>query len=308
LAAAQPSGSFPEATISTGAATAKLYLPDPTRGYYRATRFDWSGQISSLRAAGHEYFGQWFEKYDPLLHDAIMGPVEEFVTGAAALGYEEAPVGGAFIRIGVGVLRKPEEKSFNRFKTYDIIDPGTWTNKVHKDRVEFIHELNDKNGFAYRYTKVVRLGSSKPELILEHSLRNTGKKPIPTQQYNHNFFVIDGKPTGPGATVKFGFDLKPRRPIQAEYAQVRGREIVYLKELEQGKSAFTEFDGGEPYDMTVEHRAAGAGVRIKGDRPVQKVIYWSIRSTLCPEAYVDVSADPGRESRWTYTYSFYPLG
>ena len=35
---------------------------------------------------GHSFSGQWFEKYDPLLHDAVMGPVEAF----SPLGYEEA--------------------------------------------------------------------------------------------------------------------------------------------------------------------------------------------------------------------------
>jgi len=39
---------FPRAEISNGSVRAKLYLPDPDNGYYRATRFDWSGVISSL--------------------------------------------------------------------------------------------------------------------------------------------------------------------------------------------------------------------------------------------------------------------
>ena len=39
---------FPQAEISNGQIHAKLYLPDPQKGYYRATRFDWSGVISSL--------------------------------------------------------------------------------------------------------------------------------------------------------------------------------------------------------------------------------------------------------------------
>src|SRR5687767_12596314 len=99
---------FPEAQISNGAITAKLYLPDPERGYYRGTRFDWSGVIYSLKAGGHEYFGQWFDRYDPKLHDAIMGPVEEFRTNDAGLGFDEAKAGGTFIRIGVGVVTKPD--------------------------------------------------------------------------------------------------------------------------------------------------------------------------------------------------------
>ena len=65
----------PQAAISNGVIQAKLFLPDPEQGYYRGTRFDWSGVISSLQYKGHEYFGQWFENYDPKIHDAITGPV-----------------------------------------------------------------------------------------------------------------------------------------------------------------------------------------------------------------------------------------
>src|SRR5690242_11375781 len=102
LAAAE----FPEASISNGEIRARLLLPDPARGYYRGTRFDWSGAIASLQYKGHEYFGQWFEKYDPKTHDAIMGPVEEFRSDDGGLGYAAAKVGDTFVRIGVGVVRK----------------------------------------------------------------------------------------------------------------------------------------------------------------------------------------------------------
>ena len=74
---------FPSVAISNGQIRARIMLPDAERGYYRGTRFDWSGQIESLEYNGHNYFGQWFPKYDPKLHDAIMGPVEEFRTNLA---------------------------------------------------------------------------------------------------------------------------------------------------------------------------------------------------------------------------------
>ena len=34
---------FPQAEITNGQIKAKLYLPDTEKGYYRSTRFDWSG-------------------------------------------------------------------------------------------------------------------------------------------------------------------------------------------------------------------------------------------------------------------------
>ena len=35
-------------------------------------------------------------------------------------------------------------------------------------------------------------------MSLEHSLRNTGTKVIETGVYDHNFYMIDGRPTGTG--------------------------------------------------------------------------------------------------------------
>src|SRR5215831_10459279 len=157
---------FPEARISNGQITAKLYLPDPEKGYYRATRFDWSGAISSLEFKGHNYFGVWFPKYDPKLHDSITGPVEEYKTGETALGWDEAKPGDTFVKIGVGVLRKPDERPYSSFRTYEIVDGGKWTVRTAADSVEYTHEVADPaTGYAYVYRKTVRLVKDAPQMV-----------------------------------------------------------------------------------------------------------------------------------------------
>src|ERR1019366_3602127 len=175
-AATLAAAGFPEAEISNGSVRAKLYLPDAREGYYRATRFDWSGQIASLEFQGHRYFGQWFDRYAPNRHDCILGPVEEFLSGDRGLGYNDVKPGESFVKIGVGAVRKPEERAFQQFKTYEITDPGTWTVNQFPDRVEYTQELRDTAGYAYVYKKIVRLTKGKPQLVLEHSLKNTGSK------------------------------------------------------------------------------------------------------------------------------------
>ena len=87
--AQHPSASFHNELIQ-----AKVWLPDPENGYYRGTRFDWSGAISSLQFAGHEYFGEWQQSDDPYLHDRITGPVEDYSTAGKGLGYDEANPAG----------------------------------------------------------------------------------------------------------------------------------------------------------------------------------------------------------------------
>jgi len=305
-----PPAETPQAGLTNGLLEAKLYLPDPVRGYYRGTRFDWSGVISSLKYAGHEYFGQWFEKYDPKIHDAITGPVEEFRTREAGLGYEDAKPGGTFIRIGVGVVRKPEEPRYQTFRTYEIVDSGVWKIRRGKEWIEFTHKLADSSDYAYVYRKTVRLAHSKPVMTIEHALRNTGRRRIETVQYNHNFFVIDGQPTGPGFTVTFPFALRPLNDLKG-LAETRGRELHFPKELEKGQSIYTVIEGygkeARDYDIRIENKVTGAGVRITGDRPLAKLVFWSVRSTLCPEPYVDLQVEPGREIRWRLTYEFYTL-
>src|SRR4051794_25278347 len=188
----------PQVEISNGALRARLYLPDTENGYYRATRFDWSGVVASLERKGHNYFGVWFPRYDPKLHDAITGPVESF----NAIGYEDAAPGGVFLRIGVGWLRRPEDARVNDFKTYDIVDAGKWASRNGADWVEFTHTMPD----TYEYTKTVRL--VKDQLVLEHRLRNTGQKTLETNVFNHDFYMLDNQPTSADIVVKFPFDAK----------------------------------------------------------------------------------------------------
>jgi hypothetical protein len=298
----------PQAEITNGVIHAKLLLPDPERGYYRGTRFDWSGVVASLEYKGHNYFGQWFPTYDPKLHDAIMGPVEEFRTGDSALGYDQAKPGDTFIKIGVGVLRKPQEPAYKFSNTYEIVNGGKWTAHSFPDRVVFTHELHDASGVAYLYTKTIRLVKGKPQLVIEHRLKNTGKQVIATSVYNHNFFVMDGQPSGPEFTVKFPFALKAVADISAS-AVVKDKELTYIRELPTGQSVFTELQGYGPtskdYDIRVENSKANIGAHIVGDRPLSKLLFWSIRTTLCPEAYISMQVEPGGTSQWKITYDFY---
>jgi hypothetical protein len=306
LAAADP----PQAEISNGAIRAKLYLPDAEQGYYRATRFDWSGQISSLEFQGHNYFGKWFDRYDPKGNDSIMGPVEEFLSNGMGLGYADAKAGESFVKIGVGAIRKPEERSFQQFKTYEIADPGKWTIDKFADRVEFTQEVKDTLGYAYIYKKTVRLTKDKPQLVLEHSLKNTGSKIIESSVYEHNFYMIDGKPSGPDFTVKVPFAVRAVADLRG-LAEIRGSQLTYLKELQRGQTVHSALEGygktAKDYDIRVENTATRAGVRQTSDRPIAKLDFWSIRSTICPEAYIDMRIEPGKTFTWSINYDFYTL-
>lgn len=302
---------FPQAQISNSKIKAKLYLPDRDLGYYRGGRFDWSGVISQLEYAGHNYFGVWFPRYDPELHDAITGPVDEFRSADGALGYAEAPPGDLFVKIGVGVLRKPDNEPYQFARHYQIIGTGQWILRPHPDYFEFVQEVHGVRGYSYLYSKTVRLSGNKPELILEHKLKNIGKRAIETEVYNHDFYVIDNQPTGPDFNVIFPFSITATDSLKGA-AETIGNELHYKRELHPGRDSVASYITGygsnaKGNDIRVENRKVGAGVEEIGSLPLSKLYFWSIRTTLCPEAYVSLKILPGKTAKWHIAYRFYTL-
>jgi hypothetical protein len=295
----------PEASISNGLISARLYLPDSVKGYYRGARFDWSGVIYDLEYNNHHYFGKWFDHYEPTLHDAIMGPVDSF----NPIGYDEAKTGESFLRIGVGLLEKPDEPGYAFATPYKILNSGTWKVKKKSSGVMFTHELNSAK-YHYVYSKNVTLTKGKPELVLEHTLKNTGATTIETEVYNHNFFVMDQQATGPDFIVKFPFIPQGEFKGKTEKGAIDGKNIVYEDVLLKGEFfAVVPLTGYgtevQDYDLRIENKKTGTGVRIIGDKPIVKFIYWSAAATLCPEPYVKVKVEPGKEMTWSIRYEFY---
>ena len=304
--APQQQEGYPQTEITNGLITAKMYLPDTENGYYIGSRFDWSGVIYELSYVGHDYFGEWNPTRDPKLHDAITGPVEEFMQ----IGYDEAPVGGEFLRIGIGGLRKATDAPYERYGYYEFSNPGKWTVHTAQDHVMFTHELNDVAGYSYLYEKIVRLVKDRPELVIEHTLRNTGQKDIQTSTYNHNFFTMDHHPTGPDIVVRFAFPVIVAR--EDSLIRMNGQQVEYLRVLAPTETASLGVQGlrdsVEDYDFRIENLKTGAGVRFTGDKPILRIVYWSCGTTVCPEPFIALDIKPGESFSWNTNYYFYSFG
>ena len=314
----------PQDEISNDIINVKLYLPDTLEGYYMATRFDWSGIIESLEYNGHSYFGQWFDEYSPTIHDAIMGPVEEF----GELGYNEAKPGETFVKIGVGALQKTSDSAYNKFDLYKVANHGKWMISKKSNEITFNQELNDLH-YSYNYTKTIRLIPGEPTMEILHTLKNTGQKRIKTDVYDHNFFVIDNQTIGPDYEVTFPFNVavaakKPKgagagrtnnkTEIKKEQKEViyeiTGGKIGFTKELAEGEivrmGTITGFsDRPEDYNIKITNNKTGAGVRIVGDKPITNIVFWASPKAVCPEPYIDINVEPGQDFTWKYTYEIF---
>ena len=61
----------PQVTLTNGQLAARVALPDLANGFYRGTRFDQAGVITSLTLNGREFYGPWFERTAPDVLDYI---------------------------------------------------------------------------------------------------------------------------------------------------------------------------------------------------------------------------------------------
>jgi hypothetical protein len=311
----------PRKEISGGGIRATINLPDPKNGYYTSTRFDWAGQIFSLEYGGHNYYGPWYTQRREGVRDFIYegneivvggpssatGPAEEF----SVLGYDDAQPGGTFVKIGIGALKKTDTTAYDRYKFYENADPGKWDIKSGPNFIEFTQTLNGPNGYAYVYRKTIRLATDKPEMTLEHSLKNTGTKAITGTVYNHNFLTIDQKPASPGYTIALPYELKVARPPDAAVMEVQGNKIIYKKTLvdqDRGSQQFTGWSTTDPKDngWSIES-PVGAGMRVQGDHPMLRIGLFAIRSVVALEPYTQLNIEPGQEFSWNYTYDYYSV-
>ena len=192
------------------------------------------------------------------------------------------------------------------------MDPGKWSVKREGDSVEFTQELSEPNsGYGYLYRKVVRLVKGKPEMVIEQSLKNTGRRVIQSSVYNHNFVVLDKQPPWPYFTFRVPFEIKANRPPNKELAEVRGNQVVYMRPLagqDQVAVPIQGFsDSVKDTEIVIENKKVGAGVRITGDRPLVRDLLWSIRTVLAIEPYISIDIQPGGEFTWKNMLEYYTM-
>lgn len=295
---------YPRHTLKNDRIAFTVYLPDEKAGFYRGTRFDWSGVLGRVEFGGHKVFGPWKDTHNPANNDDILGPVEEFGM-QAPLGYDEAKEGDTFLKIGVGELVKPKEEKYRFWNNYAIKHAGTWEVTKSGTDVEFKQALLTATGYGYRYTKKVVLEPAG--FRIHHELTNTGTKPIDTDQYNHNFFNVDGDTVGPNYRFYFPAPINVPAPKErfAEVVGINGKGLKFTKPLDKG-SVWAELEGlaGERGTITLRHAATGLSVQVTGDTPFEKVNFWGMATTICPEPFIRIRLKSGESKTWSYVYAF----
>jgi hypothetical protein len=305
-----PAG-YPRMIINNKAAVLTIYKPDSLRGYYRGTRFDWSGIIGKVATGGHTWYGDYTAgSHDPMTEGT--GTAGEYGIDSAT-GYSGTQ---PFLKIGVGKLQATGG-TYNFSTNYPILDAGTWKIVRGKYWVEFTHLLAPFSGYGYDYVKRITISDTAAVYTINFNLTNTGAKTIVTDHYTHNFTLIDNKQVEGNYKVTFGF--APTLVSQtsspgswASMSSISGNTISVTATLNGSDYLWASFGGltGKVSDNSavVQETTGNAALAIQGDAVPYKYNFWASPRSVCPEPYLPVNLTTGQAISWTDTYTAYPNG
>ncbi len=316
----------PPIVISSERLKAEIAQPGSV---YRRTRFDWTGFVTQVTLDGRHTFCVP-EDYDPQKGTGGIGLCGEF-GNEQAIAYAEASAGGLFPKLGIGLLRKPDNDIYKFMRDYEIVTPFPIRIEQDEQQVMFTVEPVECNGYAVRTSKVLRVDGSVLEI--QEKLENAGTKPVHTEEYYHNFIGIDQMPLGPEYRLKFPYEWQPEKIAEAYRAflpgilktitpgfvlefllrqmmddrvlVLEGKEITFREKPQKAFYGRSQgfFQTGQP-QWEIVHEPSKASLSETDDFPPMRVAIWGTAHVVSAEVFIDLQANPGQTLTWSRRYEF----
>lgn len=296
VVAAEP----PVAVLRHDTTVLTVALPDAQTGYYRGPRFDWGGMVIQAEWHGHTCFTELKRPHDPLLHDHAAGACEEFGFSGPD-GYDETPVGGRFLKIGVGALVRDTAKPYSFGHPYPIAEAAGWKVEPGESALRFVQDFTLDAHLAYHYEKTVTVRSDGFRIARRIEAR--GDRPIITTHYCHNMFAIDQQPIDGTWRMELGWDAVANH--SAPSFTMTGRTLSLVGPV--SRTVWTDFSwpvAPATTDLSLIHGASQTTIRIVTDAPPASMSFYAEATAICPEPFVNVRAEPGSACTWTTDYIF----
>jgi hypothetical protein len=273
---------------------------------YKGSRFDWTGKIVSVKFQNIQLAGVESPTNDnsPYLGK---GFYNEFGIDDA-LGFEAAPIGGWFHKIGVGLLKK-EDNKYHISKSYTV-KPAKFkmTSKADALLIECTSAII--NGYGYALKKEIVLNDTG--FTLRYRLENTGENAIITDEYAHNFTAINKTPIGPNYLLKFPFQLQPscfEETVNPEQKVIIGDTDLKFKAEPNVPFFFSNLSGNETVaaHWEIVNLTSKIGMTETGNFKTNKINVWGAPHVICPELFFKINLKPGETTEWSRQYKVYHL-
>ena len=278
---------------------------------YSGTRFDWTAFITQVTLDKTHTFCVP-ESFEPGQGTGGVGLCGEFGI-EEVIGYDEAQPGDPFPKLGIGLLARPDEQSYNFFRPYEIVAPFPTRVMTGPTQARFTVEPLDCRGYAVRLTKTVTVEGAG--LTIAYTLENVGEKPIVTTEYVHNFVRIDEHAIGPDYRLRMPYTIAFATPPAAfvdHMAQmmavldVHGGDIRW-KATPEGNFYCRPlgFAATDAAQWELVHEPSGVGMREFDDFTPARVVVWGAAHVVSAEIFIPLNIQPGETQYWTRRYEFF---
>ena len=268
--------------LEQGALFVEVTVDDAALAEKFGPRFDRSGSVTKLRWEGQEFVHPW-------------GLADEFgLEGDGVLGYDEAGVGGTFLKIGVGELRRLSDVAYFHSERYPVVQQPALEVVAHAESVRVRQTGRHENGYAYAYEKTYRITAERA-LEISYSLRNSGTRAFTVRHYNHNFLRFGDEEPGVEYRVetRFGVRVEVGRGFDAD------ANLFVLRRAGGGYLSGRPATGPSS-SFTVS--TAKARLRVEGDFPPVRFAIWVGEGAFSPEVFGEVTLAPAQTAEWRRTY------
>ncbi|HEV7300677.1 MAG TPA: hypothetical protein VGN72_15030 [Tepidisphaeraceae bacterium] len=222
---------------------------------------------------------------------------------STALGYREAGDGGAFVKPGVGILRRADDRpyAFDEDYPYELFE--FVVERLSDSAVELAALPRACNGYALKLTR--RFSVRENVLDVTTTMRNEGTRPIAIAEYNHNFVAFNGRPidghvrlrtpwvTGAAETGKASLAIEPgvaqlTRTPSSRFHVTFGRDTAIDSDAQSWQ---------------LEDAQSGLSIQEQTSLPWSKLCLYGTRKVICPEAFVQIDVLPGKQLMWSRTFT-----
>ena len=238
-------------------------------------------------------------------------------------GYNEGSNGSAFLKIGVGILRR-NSSAYNFSTNYQVIELAQTTTTWQSDRARFVQTLSGTaNGYCCRLEEDLVVKNDR--ILMHYVLTNTGTKTFTTEQYLHNFLTFSQRNVGPNYRVYFPYEMTASPEVRQwqppELKPVgRGQQwvdenppmvslenmILYTKTISSVPKTwiYKPDDYLGPDAIVVEQTDVDQRVIIDSSLRSAYIGIWTTNYQVSPEQFVIVTLAPGETAEYTRTYKF----
>jgi hypothetical protein len=270
---------------------------------YGGARFDWTGFITQVTLDGkHSYCVP--ESLKAGEGTGGIGLCNEFGI-FRPIGYDDARPGEKFPKLGVGLLTRPDAGPHDFAAPY-AIEPFPMRMTGGADRVVYEVDPLPCRGYEARLRKTIQLAGAGFDVVYE--LENVGRWPIRTHEYNHNFVAIDGRPPGPGYSLRLPKGIVPiavTPPLTLEGRDVLWSAGVTSPFLNPAPGPYPHVEGAF-WELT--RQPGGVGLREIVNFPPEHFAIWCTPHLIGPEVFIAINLKAGGRMSWTRRYEFFSGG